>query len=111
MKDLQFGLTGVYGRRPIDVSLPVVGEEALYRRPAFGKCFHVSSPANAVVSLFSKNADGVRRSATVDIRSACRENSDIAIYIVRAENGGLYLRAYLDESVNGIFPLPSQLYQ
>ena len=27
MKDLQFGLTGVYGRRPIDVSLPVVSEE------------------------------------------------------------------------------------
>lgn len=111
MQDLQFGLTGAYGRHPIDVALPIVNEASAAPRPACGKCFHVGSVATAILSLFSKDANGVRRSATVDIRSACKENSDIAIYIVRDGQGGLFLRTYIDESFNGRFPLPLSLYE
>lgn len=110
MRDLQFGLTGVYGCHPIDVSLPIVNEDPP-SRPAYGKCFHIGDAATAILSLFSRDANGVRRSATVDIRSACRENSDIAIYIVRDRQGRLFLRTYIDDSFNGLFPLPIRLYE
>ena len=107
---LQFGLIGSYGGRPLDIILPIINEsEFNQKKETSGHCFHIYSLAYTKLLLFSKSHDGIRRTAQLDIRSACKANSDISIFIVRMNDGELYLRAYCDSNINDLYPLPSQL--
>ena len=108
--DLQIGLITSYGGKPLDIILPIIGEnEFRQKTETSGHCFHIFSLAYTKILLFSKNRDGEKRTALIDIRTSCKVNCDISIFIVKMNNGELYLRAYSDANVNGLYRLPYQL--
>ena len=108
--DFQIGLVTSYGGYPLDITLPVLGEaEFMRKRETAGHCFHIYSLAYTNLLLFSKTEGGLRRTAGLDIRSSCKENSDVSLSIVRMDDGRLFLRAYIDREHNGLYPLPHRL--
>lgn len=111
-KDLQIGMIGIYGGHPLDILLPAICENELKTKVGnSGHCFHIYSMTNTEIYLFCKSNNGIRQTAKVDIRSSCKSNSDISLYIVKMNNGSLCLRTYIDSSINGLFPIPTHLYQ
>lgn len=109
--ELQIGIIGSYYGRPLDILLPMFNENDLSdRHNNTGHCFHIYNLANTELCLFRKNTDGTRRTAKLNIRSSCKSNCDMSIYIVKMNDGKLCLRTYIDEHCNGLFPLPAKLY-
>lgn len=110
--ELQIGIIGSYYGRPLDILLPTLNEDDLSNRQNnIGHCFHIYDLANTELCLFRKNTDGTRRIAKLNIRSSCKPDCDISIYLVQMNDGKLYLRTYIDSHCNGLFPLPAKLYQ
>lgn len=108
--DLQIGLIGSYGGNPLDILLPIISEDDFKRRTeTCGHCFHIYNLDYTKLLIFCKCPDGQRRTAQIDIRSSCKVNSDISIYIVKTNNGKYYLRSYIDSNYNGLFLIPNSL--
>ena len=106
-QNLQIGLIGSYGNKPLDIALPIINEEDFRVRPEIpGHCFRIYDLNYTKIFLFSKTSDGTRRTAFIDIRSSCKANSNVSLYVVKMNNGNYYLRSYIDADHNGIYPMP-----
>ena len=104
--NLQIGLIGSYAGKPLDIILPIVSEaEFAVKRETPGFCFHIYSMSDTTISLFYNDKSGQRHTAKIDIGSSCKTNSNISIYVVQMNNGKFYLRSYIDEHHNGLYPI------
>lgn len=108
--ELKIGLIGSYCGRPLDILLPVINENELTEKhKSVGHCFHLNNLEFTELCLFSKNSNGTRRTALLDIGSSCKPDSDISIYLVSKPNGDILLHTYIDDEYNGMYPLPYEL--
>lgn len=106
MDNLKIGIISSCGGKPLDFLLPIISEEDFNRRREVkGHCFYIYSMEYTKVLLFYIN-DKDKKLAKIDIRSACKLHTHIALYIIQKTDNTFYLRAYTDEQFNGIYPLP-----
>lgn len=108
--NFQIGIIGSYFGHTIDINLPIINENDLSE--AFnncGCCFYINDLSCTELYLFSKNAEGVKRTAKLNIREACKPNSNLSLLIIKMNDGSFCLRTYVDSKYNGLFKLPEIL--
>ena len=108
-RDVEISLITTYMGQYMEILLPVLDESTIAGKEPSGHCFRVHNAENAEILLSCVDSSNVRRTAVIDVSTSCKDDSAIAIYILRKPAGELFLRTYIDNSHNGLYPLPIEL--
>ena len=98
-----YGFEGYYFDRLLDFELTPISEAEAknFRKKRETDGIPVTEE-NTVLTVFKKNALG-KQTTKIDISSACRNGSRVALFVVLSPTPALF--AYTDETRFGLFPI------
>ncbi|MBR4942744.1 MAG: hypothetical protein IKZ28_01825 [Clostridia bacterium] len=99
-----YGFEGYYADRILDFELaPITEAETKNFHKEKTEGIPVKGTENTVLTVFKKDGNR-KRKREVDISSACRSGSRVALFVILSPKPTLF--AYTDEERFGYFPLP-----
>lgn len=92
--------------RPTDILLPIISSDKVVENiDDIARNYFIYSMTYTKVLLFYIS-DKEKKLARVDIRSSCKLYNRLSLYIVKNNGNRYFLRAYTDEQLNALYPLP-----
>lgn len=103
---IKIGIICRVNGKPVDILLPIINNDVGYEKKYDSVfSYFVYSMAYTKVLLFYI-CDKEKKLARIDIRSSCKLNERIALYIIKKSNNQYFLRVFTNEHLNGLYHLP-----